>query len=80
MKTVDIEQATLEACVRQAQGEHVVLTRNGLPVALLVGVEGLDEEKLHLGSSDDFWRLIVERRRHKTLTRAELERKSSKTD
>ena len=66
--------------MREAQREQVVLTRNGVPVAILVGVEGLDEEQLHLGSSDDFWKLIVERRRQKTITCAELERESSAAD
>ncbi len=80
MKTVGVENASLDACVREAQGERVVVTRNGVPVALVVGVEGLDEEQVELGCSDEFWRLIVERRRQKTLSRDELERKSSRAD
>ena len=76
MKTVLLEQATLDACVREAQGDRVVVTRNGVPVALVVGVEGLDEEQVQLASSDDFWRMIGERRRQKTLSRADLERTS----
>ncbi len=74
MKTVVLEQATLDSCVREAQGDRVVVTRDGVPVALVIGVEGLDEEQVQLGSSDEFWRLIVERRRQKTLSRADLER------
>jgi len=74
VKTVVLEQATLDSCVREAQGDRVVVTRDGVPVALVIGVEGLDEEQVQLGSSDDFWRLIVERRRQKTLSRADLER------
>lgn len=80
MKTVVLEHATLETCVREAQGERVVVTSNGVPVALVVGVEGLDEEQVQLASSDDFWQMIVERRRQKTLSRAELERKSRPAD
>ncbi len=80
MKTVVLEQATLDTCVREAQSERVVVTRNGVPVALVVGVEGLDEEQVQLGSSDDFWQMMVERRRQKTLSRAELERKSGGAD
>ena len=80
MKTVGVENASLDACVREAKGERVVVTRNGVPVALVVGVEGLDEEQVELGCSDEFWRLIVERRRQKTLSRDELERKSSRAD
>ena len=80
MKTVGMEQATLDACVREAQGDRVVVTRNGVPVALVVGVEGLDEEQVQLASDDEFWRMIVERRRQKTLSRADLERKSGGAD
>jgi antitoxin (DNA-binding transcriptional repressor) of toxin-antitoxin stability system len=75
VKTVSVEQATLDACIREAQHERVVVTREGVPVALVVGVEGLDEEQVDLGSSDEFWRLIGERRRQKTVSREELERK-----
>ena len=80
MKTVVLEQATLDTCVREAQGDRVVVTRNGVPVALVVGVEGLDAEQVQLASSDEFWRMIVERRRQKTLSRADLERKSGGAD
>jgi len=73
MKTIGLEQATLDACVSEAQNERVVITRNGKPVALIVGIEGLDTEQLQLGSSDKFWRLITERRKQKTVSRAVLE-------
>jgi antitoxin (DNA-binding transcriptional repressor) of toxin-antitoxin stability system len=73
VKTVGIEQATLDACVQEAQRERVVITRNGIPVALIVGLEGLDEEQMELGSSDEFWKLIAERRRQGAIGRAELE-------
>jgi antitoxin (DNA-binding transcriptional repressor) of toxin-antitoxin stability system len=73
MKVVGLEQASLDTCVNDAQCERVVITRNGKPVALIIGVEGMDKEQLELGSSDKFWRLIAERRTQKTLSRAELE-------
>ena len=75
MKTVGVEQTTLDDCVRESQEERVIVTRDGTPVAVIVGVEGLDEEQVQLGSSNDFWKLIIERRQQKTLSRAELERK-----
>ncbi len=31
MKTLVLEGATLDACVREAQGDRVVVTRNGIP-------------------------------------------------
>jgi hypothetical protein len=74
VKTFGVEQVTLDECVRESQRERVVVTRDGLPVAVVVGVEGLDDEQVQLGCSDEFWQLIAERRRQKTLTRAELER------
>lgn len=74
MKTISLEQATLDTCIKEAQFERIVVTRNGKPIALIVGVEGMDEEQLQLGSSDKFWALIAERRAQKTINRAELER------
>ncbi len=75
MKTVSIDGTTLDACVEDAQRERVVVTRAGVPVALIVGIEGLDEEQLELGSSDDFWRLIAERRQQRTIDGTELRRR-----
>ncbi len=77
MKTVGLEQASLGVCVDDAQQERVILTRNGKPVALIIGLEGLDEEQLQLGRSDKFWTLIEQRRKQKTISRAELEQKLS---
>jgi antitoxin (DNA-binding transcriptional repressor) of toxin-antitoxin stability system len=78
MKVVDLQQANLEECVRQARGERVVLTEKGRPVVMLVGVDGLDLEQIDLGQSDEFWKLIRERRRQKTISRGELERRIAK--
>ncbi len=75
MKTVALEKSDLSACVDQAQRDRVVVMRNRKPVALIVGVEGLDREQLELGSSDPFWRLIESRRKERTTSRAELERR-----
>ena len=75
MKTVVLEQSTLDACVREAQQDRVIITRNGVPIAIVVGVEGLDAEQVQLGIDDAFWGLIAERRQQKALSREELERK-----
>jgi antitoxin (DNA-binding transcriptional repressor) of toxin-antitoxin stability system len=80
MKTIGLEHATLERCIKDARRERVVLTRKGKPVALVVGVEGMDEEQLQLGSSGKFWTLIEKRRRQKTIGRAELEKKLARTN
>jgi antitoxin (DNA-binding transcriptional repressor) of toxin-antitoxin stability system len=79
MKTVNLEQAKLDTCVAEAQQERVVVLRDGKPVALIVGVEGMDTEQLQLGSSDRFWKLIEERRKQKTLSRAQLEERLKAT-
>ena len=80
MKTVGLEHATLEVCVRHARRDRVVVTRKGKPVALVLGVEGLDEEQLQLGSSDKFWKLIETRRGQKTIGRRELEKSLAGTN
>jgi len=75
MKTINLEETTLDSVVDAAQLERMLITRNGEPVALIVGLEGIDAEQLQLGSSDAFWKLIEERRTHKTMSRAQLEQK-----
>lgn len=75
MIKIDVKRANIDACVTDAQHERVVITRNGKPIALVVGVEGMDDEQLQLGSSDKFWRLITERRKQKTMSRSEVEQR-----
>lgn len=79
MKTITIEQAKLDTCLKEAQRERLLITRDGKPVALIVGVEGMDEEQLQLGSSDKFWELIAQRRKQKTLSRTQLEERLKNT-
>lgn len=75
MKTVCVHGSDLETCVQEAQRERIVITRNGKPVALLIGVEGMDLEQIELGHSGKFWKLIRQRRGQKTLSRAQLEKR-----
>ena len=75
MKVIGLKDTNLDACITEAQRERVVITRNGKPVALVVGVEGLDAEQLELGSDPTFWELIARRRRQRTITRAQLDEK-----
>ena len=79
MIKIDLKQAILDNCVKDAQRERVVITRNGKPVALIIGIEGMDEEQLQLGSSDKFWRLIAERRAQKAISRVQLEQSIKST-
>ena len=78
MKVISLERANLDSCINDSQHERVVITREGKPVALIVGVEGLDQEQLQLGTSDGFWKLISERRGQGTLSRVELEQRVNK--
>jgi antitoxin (DNA-binding transcriptional repressor) of toxin-antitoxin stability system len=75
MKTVDIQDTNLDACVLEAQSDRVIVTRGGDPVALVVGVQGLDAEQTQLGASDEFWKLISDRRKESTIKRSALEKK-----
>jgi antitoxin (DNA-binding transcriptional repressor) of toxin-antitoxin stability system len=74
MIKIDLKRTDLDTCVTDAQHERLVITRHGKPVALIVGVEGMDEEQLQLGSSAKFWQLITERRKQKTMSRVKVER------
>ena len=80
MKTLGIDQATLDACVRESQGERVLVTRGGRPVAMVLGLADLDDDQLQLGRSDKFWQLITARRKQPTMSRAELERMAAAGD
>jgi hypothetical protein len=75
MKTVPLEDATLDLVVAESQEDRIILTRGGHPIALVVGVSGLDEEQIRLGSAPEFWKLIEESRGQKTISRAELEQR-----
>ena len=75
MKVIGLDETNLDACVSEAQHERIVITRNGKPVALVVGVAGLDADQLELGSNPAFWELITQRRRQGTITRAQLEKR-----
>ena len=79
MKAISLKDTSLDACVRDAQRGRIVITRDGKPVALVVGVAGLDGEQLELGSSARFWELISHRREQKTLTRTQLEKRIPET-
>ena len=65
MKTISDNEAELDLkrLLDSAQQERVVITRNGKPSAIVLGLEGYDEEDLQLASSPDFWAMIRQRRR-----------------
>lgn len=76
MKTIKVEDTGLAAkYISQAQREDVVLTERGNPVVVLVGIRELDDEQIQLGLSDDFWKMIVERRKQPTISHDEMKRR-----
>ena len=80
MKSIAIDEASLENCVDEAQRGNILVTRDGQPVAIVVGVAGMNKDQIDLGASSRFWSLIAERRRQSTFSRDELEKKAAKTD
>jgi antitoxin (DNA-binding transcriptional repressor) of toxin-antitoxin stability system len=67
-------QATIEQFAKDvngyltaAQTERVVVTRNGQPVALVIGMENKDAEDFSYMTSPEFWRMIEETRRMPTV-------------
>jgi prevent-host-death family protein len=80
MKAIAIQDAKLEEFVRQARRQAVVFTRRGKPVAVLVGITGMDLEQVELSLDGEFWKMIEKRRRQPTISRAELEKRVDASD
>ena len=76
MKTISVRdlQKHLRDCVNASQRHRVVVTRRGIPTALIVGVEGSDWETLALQTNPSFWRMIEQRRKDKTVALDEMRR------
>src|SRR5689334_20807174 len=66
VKVIEMDEANIKECVKDAQHERVILTRRGKPIAVIAGVAGMDLEQIALGHSDEFWQLIRERRGQKS--------------
>ena len=67
-------ETNLDAVLSSAQGERILISRRGRPCAVLVGIEDYDVEDLRLASSQDFWRMIRQRRSEgKSFPLAEVE-------
>lgn len=67
-------QTHLDSILTRAQSERIVISRRGKPCAVLVGIEDYDAEDLRLARSEDFWRMIRQRRASgKSVPLAEVE-------
>jgi prevent-host-death family protein len=56
-------KARLSAYIDEAQASRVIVTNHGRPVALVVGIEGLDLESAVRASDPEFWKMIETRRK-----------------
>ena len=78
MKEITVEQLSSEtpALLSLAQSERVIVTRDGKPLALLLGLEFKDEEDYALEKDREFWQMIEKRRKgNKTVSLAEVKRR-----
>ena len=58
IKTLREARQTLAQTVDECQKGRVLLTRNGKPVAVLIGVEGHELEDVLLTANSSFWRML----------------------
>lgn len=71
--------ANVDDVLDSAQNERIVISRQGRPCAVLVGIEDYDDEDLQLCSSEEFWQMIRERRSTgKSVPLAEVEARLAK--
>ena len=76
MKTINVRdlQQHVRDCVKASQRDRLVVTRHGIPTALIIGVEGTDWETLALQTNPSFWRMIEKRRSDKTISLERMRR------
>ena len=74
MKVVALREAKqqLSGCVVRAQRERVLITKQGRPAALMIGVEGHDLEDVLLMQNPRFWRMLEARRAQSSLSLDEV--------
>jgi prevent-host-death family protein len=77
MKVVALREAKqqLSGCVVRAQRERVLITKQGRPAALMIGVEGHDLEDVVLMQNPRFWKMLDARRAEPSLSLAEARRR-----
>ncbi|HBL11618.1 MAG TPA: hypothetical protein DD379_09460 [Cyanobacteria bacterium UBA11162] len=75
MRQLTLEQLSeqLQDYVRSAQEEQILITQNGKPIALLLGLTNFDPEQWNLQLSAEFWQMIGDRRQRATIPLAEVE-------
>ena len=81
MKTISVRdlQKKIRESMEESQKDRLVVTRNGKPAALLIGVEGQDWESVVRQTSASFWKLVEKRRKEKTISLAEMKKRMNET-
>jgi prevent-host-death family protein len=77
MKTIGVRdlQKRIKECVDTSQEESVVITRNGRPASVVIGVEGSDWEDIVFQSDPAFWATLRERRSQKSISSADMRKR-----
>ena len=75
MKETTLEQlpAAAQSLISGAEHQRILVTREGKPFAVIVGIEHKDAEDLRLEESPEFWKMIEERRGRPTISIEEYE-------
>jgi prevent-host-death family protein len=75
MKETTLEQFVrdVQEVMEEAQHERILVTRDGVPFAVVMGIAHKDQEDLRLENSPEFWRMIEERRRDPTVRLEDVE-------
>jgi prevent-host-death family protein len=71
----DLQRKTGET-VEASQLDGVVVTRNGTPAALLIGIGGQDWESVVRQANASFWALIQKRRKEKLIPLDEMRKRT----
>lgn len=81
MKTAALKEvkAKLSEYCERSQGERVLITKHGKPLALMIGVEGRTLEDVLTAMNPDFWRLVEERRRQPTVSSNDMRKLAGAT-
>ena len=77
MKTISVRdlQKKIRSVMETAQEDQVVITRNGKPIAVVLGIQGEDWETVVLETSKSFWKEIGKRRKDKTISLSEIRKR-----
>ena len=77
MKTIGVRdlQKRIKECVDASQAERVVITRNGRPASIVIGVEGSDWEDIVFQSDSAFWSMLRERRNQKSISSTDMRKR-----